>query len=457
MDLENIKKIYFIGIKGSGMTALVEVFLKMGKEVVGSDVSEKFFTDEVLKKLGINFYEKFSVDNLEKEKPDLVVHSSVYNEKNNCEMEFAKKNNLPMISYPEVLGALMREKISIAVCGTHGKTTTSAMLALAMKSAGADPTAIIGSRINQIGSNAMVGKSHFLVVEADEYQNKFQFYYPTGVVLTSLDYDHPDFFVDFESYKKAFRDFVKKIPRHGFLVAFAGDDDVIEIAKLASCGVIFYGEKKHLDEIFYRKEFSAETRDRKWQKMEVDQRLNLKIPGRHNLMNATAVLAVCRHLKLDEEKVLSALNEYAGTARRFELVGEYNKAEIVDDYAHHPAEIKTTLKAMKERYSHKNIVCVFRPHTFTRTEALFSDFAQSFDDCDELIVLDIFGSAREKQGGVSSEQLVREIAKYKDSVSYLPSNKEAFEYLKKRLSLRDVLITMGAGDTDELAKKLAGK
>lgn len=432
------------------MAALAEVFLKMGKEVVGSDTKEKFFTDETLKKLGIKFYEGFSKENIKKEKPDLAVYSTAYNAKNNEECEFAIRNNIESVSYPEALGELIKSKFGIAVCGTHGKTTTTAMLALAMKKAGADPTAIIGSRVNEIGSNALVGNSQYFIIEADEYQNKFLHYNPIGIVLTSLDFDHPDFFKDFSQYKEAFKNFIRKIPRHGFLVAFKGDADVVEIAKEAKCQLVFYDQG-----VKYESFKTENLKNTKY--VEAPAGLNLKVPGRHNIQNATAAFAVCEYLKLDKQKVIEALNDYQGVVRRFEFIGKCNGAEIIDDYAHHPEEIKATLKTAKQLYSYKNIICVFQPHTFSRTRALFSQFSQSFNNCDEVVILDIFGSAREKQGGVSSKELVEEIKKYHRQAEHIPNIEKAYEIFKNRLSHRDVLITMGAGEGDKLAKKLAQK
>jgi UDP-N-acetylmuramate--alanine ligase len=452
MELDNIKKVYFIGIKGAGMAALAEVFLKMGKKVTGSDVKEKFFTDRILQNLGLKVYEGFSAENIIKENPEMIVYSTAYNNANNEEVRFALAQNSEVISYPEMLGKLMKNKYGLAVCGTHGKTTTTAMLALAMKEAGSDPTAIVGAKINQIGSNALVGRSQYFLLEADEYQNKFKHYDPIGVVLTSLDFDHPDFFKDFNEYKEAFKDFVRKIPRHGFLAAFGGDADVIEVAYEARCKLILYDARGHFEtkEDGYLKMKNVEY-------VEAPTGLNLKVSGDHNIQNATGAYAVCRQLKLNENKVLKALNAYQGTARRMEFIGSRNGAKIIDDYAHHPQEIKATLKAVRQKYSHKNIICVFQPHTFSRTKSLFSDFSQSFSGCDEVYIMDIFGSAREKQGGISSVDLVREIKRYKPKADYVGNLQNAYDFLKDKIGEKDLLIILGAGEGDKLAGRLVKK
>jgi UDP-N-acetylmuramate--alanine ligase len=449
MELESIKKVYFIGIKGAGMAALAEVFLKMGKEVAGSDVKEKFFTDQILQDLGINVHEGFSIKNITEERPNLIIYSTAYNNANNEEVRFALTQNSEVVSYPEVLGKLMENKFGLAVCGTHGKTTTTAMLALAMKEAGSDPTAIVGAKINQIGSNALVGRSQYFLLEADEYQNKFKHYDPIGVILTSLDFDHPDFFKNFKEYKEVFKDFIRKIPRHGFLVAFGGDADVVEVACEARCKLILYDAQGH-----FRIEENERLKMKNVVYVEAPAGLRLKVLGDHNIQNATGVYAVCRQLKLDKDSVLKALNDYQGTARRMELIGRRNGAEVIDDYAHHPREIKATLKAIRQKYSHKNIVCVFQPHTFSRTRSLFSDFSQSFSGCDEVYILDIFGSAREKQGGVSSVDLVREIKKYKPKADYIGNLQNAYDFLKDKINEKDLLVILGAGEGDKLASRL---
>lgn len=466
INFAEIKKVYFVGIKGSGIISLVEIMHHWGKVVSGSDVAEKFFTDEILDRLQIQYYEGFSQDNLNREAGiDLVIYSTAYNPENNEELQAAKTRGLLCLSYPEAVGAIMQTKFSLAVCGTHGKTTTTAMLTLALQAAGADPTAIIGSKINQLGSSGLVGESQYLVVEADEYQNKFLHYNPMAVILTSLDFDHPDFFPTFENYKETFQRFVAKIPAHGFLVVWGGSVDTLDVAKFAKCKVIVYGDFENQEPATFgqsdlerriRDEFQQLGKDNiEFVAMPAD--LNLQIPGKHNRLNATAVLACCRQLKLDEAKVLASLQSYQGTARRFERLGQYNGAQIIDDYAHHPEEIRATLAAAREVYPNEHLICVFHPHTFTRTKALLEDFSQSFSDCSEVIVLDIYGSARENQGEIHAQDLVNKIKMYQPNVEYLATIDDAYENLKKRLGDNDVLITMGAGNVNELAKKLISK
>lgn len=464
MNLAKIKKAYFIGIKGAGMTAVAEILKARGISVSGSDTKEKFFTDEILERNRISFVEEFSAENIPND-VDLVVYSTAYSENNNAEMLEAKKRRIPMLSYPQVLGELFKEKLGIAVCGTHGKTTTTAILAACLKEAEVKLSAIVGSKVIEWGSSVLKGRGNFFVAEADEYQNKLEYYNPWAVVLTSIDYDHPDFFPTFENYKKAFIDFVKKIPKHGFLVVCGDDADAIEVSKNANCQVITYGFREECDykiEDLSSKNWSDDgklIRDFKIiHNGEVLDKFEISLIGKHNILNATASIAVCHKLKLDLEKVKTALLNFKGTSRRFEYIGERDGAILIDDYAHHPEEIKATLKAAREVYYRKNIWTVFHPHTFTRTKALFQEFAQSFDNTDKVIVIDIYGSAREFQGGVSSKELVDLINKYTPGkAQYLPTILEVTEYLKNKISSKDVVISMGAGNVWEVTKNLCSK
>jgi UDP-N-acetylmuramate--alanine ligase len=459
------KKVYFIGIKGAGMTAVAEILKARGISVSGSDTKEKFFTDDILKKNKIKYFEEFEVKNIP-ENTDLIIYSTAYNENNNTEIAEAKKKGIKMLSYPEALGELFKEKMGIAICGTHGKTTTTAILATLLKGAGVDPSAIVGSKVIEWQGSALSGKGNFFVAEADEYQNKLQYYNPWAAVLTSADFDHPDYFSTFEDYKKTFVNFVKRIPHHGFLVVCGDDADTVEISANARCEVLKYGFSEGNDYQISRisnfsfpaskkngnQEFSLNYKDKKIGDFET------KMIGKHNIMNAAAAIAVCHKLKLDLNKAREALFNFEGTSRRFEYIGERDGAILIDDYAHHPEEIKATLKAAREKYFRKNIRTVFHPHTFTRTKALLQEFSQSFENSDKVIVIDIYGSAREVQGGVSSEELVNLINKYNPGkAQYIPTVSEATEYLKNIISEKDLVISMGAGNVWEVTKNLSEK
>jgi len=464
IDLKNIKKVYVIGIKGSGVIAVVEILHALGKEIIGSDTDEKFFTDAILERLGIRYVERFAAKNIPTD-PDLVIYSSSYNSANNPEMAEAEKRGLKMVSYPEMLAYFFNEKYGIAVAGTHGKTTTSALLANTLKECGADPSAIIGSKVLDWGGNALIGEGEIFVAETDEYQNKLRLYDPKAAILTSCDFDHPDFFADFTEYKKAFQDFVARLPKTGFLAVWGDSTDTLEIAKSCTAEVATYGFGEENDYRISNKIQNPNDKNQKEiQSFEVlfkDKSLGefeIQLSGKHNVLNAAAVVATCHKLQVDLEKVREALGNFQGTARRFEYIGERNGAILIDDYGHHPEEIRATLAGARERYPEKNIWAVFHPHTFTRTKALLSEFSQSFSDADKVIVLDIYGSARETQGGVHSQDLVKLIDQFgRGKAEYIPTIPEAVEYLKDKIGPDDIVITIGAGNGWEVAEKLKEK
>jgi UDP-N-acetylmuramate--alanine ligase len=463
LDLKKIKKVYVIGIKGSGVVSIVQILKARGIEVLGSDVSEKFFTDTVLKKNQIKYFENFSPKNIPND-IGLVIYSTVYTEKNNVEFQESLKRKLPMLSYPEMLAQLFGEKYGVAVCGTHGKTTTSAWLANTLKELGADPTAAIGSRVTNWEGNALIGEGEIFVIEADEYQNKLALYNPNGVVLTSCDYDHPDFFPDFEAYKQVFKDFVVRIPKTGFLVVCGDATSTLEVSKSVNATVLTYGFSPDCNYRILNLKLNKSDSVVPSQTFEVMRGENslgnfeIQLFGKHNALNAAAVIAVCHKLNFSVEKIQVALKNFCGTARRFELIGERNGAILIDDYGHHPDEIRATLKAARELYEKKNIWAIFHPHTFTRTKALLSEFSQSFSDADKVIVLDIYGSARETQGGVHSKDLVELINKYdRGKADYLATIDETVEFLGGKIGADDVVIAIGAGNVWEVVEKLKEK
>jgi len=463
IDLEKIKKVYVIGIKGSGVVGVVEILKARGIEVLGSDTAEKFFTDAVLKKNQIKYFENFSADNIPDD-IDLVIYSTAYNVGNNVEFQEVMKRKMPISSYPEILAQIFNEKYGIAICGTHGKTTTSAFLANTLKELGADPSAAIGSRVTNWEGNALTGAGEFFVLEADEYQNKLARYNPNAVILTSCDYDHPDFFPDFEAYKQVFKDFVARIPKTGFLVVCGDATSTLKVASSATSTVLSYGFSDDCDYRIINLELKKVEGTIPSQVFEVMRgennlgKFEIQLFGKHNALNAVAVIAVCHKLNFSVEKIQVALKNFQGTSRRFELIGERNGAILIDDYGHHPDEIRATLKAARELYGEKNIWAVFHPHTFTRTKALLSEFSQSFSDADKVIILDIYGSAREVQGGVHSKDLVDLVNKYdRGKAEHIATIDEVVEFLKDKIGADDVVIAIGAGNGWEVVDKLKSK
>lgn len=459
------KVVHMIGIKGAGMTALAELLLRQGMKVTGSDTDEIFFTDEILKRLEISVAQSFDPKNIPT-KATLIVYSTAYTPEKNSELAAAlEQTDATVLSYPEALGKLTEEKLTLAVCGTHGKTTTSALLADTLQYLGKDPSAIVGSRIMSWGGNALSGSGDYLVIEADEYQNKLAKYSPFAVILTSLDFDHPDFFPDVESYEKVFMDFVARIPAHGVLVYCADSASVVRVAAHAKCRTVSYGTLPGAD--FQVVEYTPEKMGfvaEKEMTRQIFSVLNkggkcgtfrLKLAGVHNALNATAVLALLDTLGLRNDRVESAFGRFSGTERRFEYIGERYGALVYDDYAHHPEEIRVTLQAFRDLYPEKKLSVIFHPHTFTRTKALLTDFAQSFDAADHVRILDIYGSAREEQGGVSAQDLVDLINRFfPGKAEYVADAKALVPEIGKTMGRQDVIITLGAGNVWEISHAL---
>lgn len=454
------KRVHMIGVKGAGMTALAEILVGRGIRVGGSDTIEHFFTDSVLRRHGIRFVEGFSPKNIPHD-TDAIVYSTAYRAETNDELasafERSKKTGILVVSYPEAVGDLTRERLSLLVSGTHGKTTTSALLAETLKFLGEDPLALVGSAISAWGGNALLGQGKYFVLEADEYQNKLQYYEPWSALLTSLDWDHPDFFSNPDSYAETFRTFLQRIPPHGFLVSWGDSSAVVAAVKNSRAQKRSYGFLPENDIRIADYEPIREGPFRQLFHLFEGERdlgiFRLRLAGKHNALNATAVVTLLSSLNFDLDKIRQGMENFFGTARRFEYVGEKNGALFYDDYAHHPEEIKATLIAFRELFPERNIIAVFHPHTFSRTKALLGDFAQSFDAADQVIVLDIYGSAREISGGVSSEELVSLINRYHhDRAENIHTIEAVVSFLKETLTKNDLVVTLGAGDVWRVGK-----
>lgn len=464
MNLLAAKAVYLIGIKGAGMTALAELLMRHGVVVSGSDTEEVFYTDAVLKRLGITVYQPFAATNVS-EGATAFVYSTAYTQDNNEELRLAFATGKPIFSYPEALGLLTQNKLTIAVCGTHGKTTTTALLADVLQGMEFAPSAIVGSEIKRWGGGALAGDGQYLVIEADEYQDKLRYYHPLAVVLTSVAWDHPDFFPTVTEYEAVFERFVARIPRHGVLIANGDDARVRVVAEHCPSAKVFYGLLEGNDvrvvDISVIDPESPEGKRGLRQRFSVEHQgkrlgpFTLRLAGKHNAENAGAVIALALSLKLPFESLAHSLELFTGTKRRFELIGEYQGALIFDDYAHHPDEIRVTLTAFRELYPNRSLKVIFHPHTYTRTKALLPDFAETLSAADQVYLLDIYGSARETQGGVMSSDLVERINQvYPGKAFYTPNRSELVKTLHQELGPRDLVVTMGAGDVWQVAETL---
>jgi len=431
-------KIHFIGIGGIGVSALAKYYLEKGCQVSGSDLVSSEIT-KALKKLGAKiFIGRHKIKNLP-EDADLVIYSPAVS-KDNPELKEAKKLKIKCLSYPEALGDLTKKYFTIAVSGTHGKSTTAAMIGLLLKKAGFDPTVIVGTKLKEFkNSNCRVGESKYLVIEADEWQASFLNYWPKIIVLTNIEKEHLDYYKNLNNILKTYKEYIRHLPKNGVLIA-NGDDENIKRITNYELGI---KNKKY---------YSLKSKEvRKIKKI-------LKVPGEYNVSNALAALAVARVLKISDKISFKALSEYRGSWRRFEIKkfkipDSRFKILVISDYAHHPTEIKVTLKAAREKFPRKKIWCVFQPHQYQRTFYLFKDFVKAFSKApiDKLIITDIYDVAGREKGKIkeqiSSEKLVEAIDK--PWAIYLPKE-EIVRYLKKNLKGREVVIIMGAGDIYKL-------
>lgn len=465
MDFSKIKTIYMIGIKGVGMAMLAEFLAHQKYSISGSDTGEVFMTDAVLAKAGITVYSGFSGEHLQS-KPDLVIYSTAYNEQTNVEVKEAIEKNYKIVTFAQALGDIFNTHFGVAVCGSHGKTTTTAWLGFVLAKAGLQPNVMVGARVPQFNGAGLTGNSNILVVEADEYQNKLQYFNPKMILLNNIDYDHPDFFPSKESYEQVFTDFIQKLPKSGCLIANS-DDEVVKkiISQNLNCKVITYGLNDDADykatSIHYQNGMqyfnvslkkSEEVEENETNELGI---FSISLGGQHNIHNALAIIVASLELGADLLLVRRYLSEFTGTARRLELLGEYKGATIIDDYAHHPTEIQATLQALQQRYAGKKIRVIFHPHTFTRTKAFLTDFGKSFSGANEVVVLGIYGSAREVQGGINSQEVVEEIKKNGlDNVHNINSLSEVEAYLRETISEGDVIVLMGAGDVFRVGENL---
>ncbi len=439
-------KIHFIGIGGIGVSALAGYYMTKGHEVSGSDLVSSEITD-ALEKKGLKIHIGKTVE-VRLQQTDLVIYSPAI-PANNPELKTAKKLGIKCQSYPQALGELTKQHFTIAVSGTHGKSTTTAMIALILIKAGLDPTVIIGTKLKEFGdSNYRIGKSKFLLIEADEHMASFLNYWPKIIVLTNIEADHLDYYKNLANIIKTFKEYVSHLPNDGILIANKDDKNTSKITNNKRQKTKFYSlkqpEAKKLKRI-------------------------LKIPGEHNVYNALAALTLARTLKVPDGVSSKALSEFHGSWRRFEIIKANlngKKITIVSDYGHHPTKVRATLKAAREKWSKGKIYCVYQPHQYQRTYYLFKNFVKVFREAlrqglrrkplvDNLIITDIFDVAgrenTEIKKKVNSEKLVKAIKK--NSVIYLPKEK-VIDYLNKNLKGGEVVIIMGAGDIYKIIEGL---
>lgn len=426
-NLEKIKKAHFVGIGGIGVSAIARMMLAEGKKVSGSDNSSSAIIDE-LGRLGAKVFSGHSADNIDDD-VDLIVHTPAVGF-GNPELKKAKKLNIPTLSYPEILGLISKNKFTIAVAGTHGKTTTTAMIGEILIDAKKEPTIIVGSLLKSRDSNFVSGKGKYLVVEACEYKRSFLNLNPSILVITNIDADHLDYYKDISDIERAFSELVSKIGKTGYVVCDPYSPHIREATEDAKCGVVDYTEF-------------------------IDDKLKLKIPGKHNILNAATALAVSHILQIDKKPAEKSLRDFSGTWRRFEYKGKTKKGSLVyDDYGHHPTEIMATLAGAKELHPKSKIIVAFQPHLYSRTKNHLAEFGKSFKDADIVIVAPIYAAREKNDSSVNSQMVAEEIKKNNKQSVYFETFSEIENYTIANSNKDSVIITMGAGDIFKVGESM---
>ena len=446
-----IQKIHFVGIGGIGMSGIAEVLINLGYEVSGSDLKESGITRR-LHKLGGSISYGHRSENLAD--VDVVVTSTAVKQ-DNPEVEEAHRRKIPVIPRAEMLAELMRMKYGIAIAGTHGKTTTTSMVATVLSHGNIDPTVVIGGRLDSIGSNAKLGQGEFLVAEADESDGSFLKLSPTIAVVTNVDEDHLDYYEDLDEIRATFIDFINKVPFYGLVVLCLDDQNLQGMIPQVKKRLMTYGLNSQADfqasEIVHegdRTGFMVHYRG------EELGRLNIRMPGRHNVLNALAAVAVGMELDMPFSAIAEGFRDFGGVGRRFEIKGEPEGIMIVDDYGHHPVEIKATLAAARSGWN-RRLVAVFQPHRYSRTEALFDDFVTAFYQADHLAVMDIYAAGEQPIAGISAEQLADGISEHgHKSCCYTGDIEATVEHLQAVLLPGDIVITLGAGNVWQVGEEL---
>lgn len=453
----SIKKLHFVGIGGIGMSGIAEILLDQGFTVTGSDkvVSEN---TERMEQLGATVHIGHDAKNVAPDVDVLVYSSAVAPD--NPEILEAQKRMIPVIRRAEMLAEVMRLKYGIGIAGTHGKTTTTSMVSLVLMEGGIDPTVIVGGRLRGLaGSNARLGKGDFIVVEADEYDRSFLSITPTIAVLTTLETDHLDCYRDLEDIKSAFIQFASKVPFYGFVVLCLDEPTLQEIMPKIKKKIITYGlnGQADLQAVDLRHKESQTSFLVIKEGTELGE-ITLHIPGKHNVQNALAAIAVGLELNVPFAKVKAGIEKFTGVFRRWDVKADINNILVVDDYAHHPTEIATTLAGVKAGWR-RRVVCVFQPHLYSRTRDFYEDFGRSFFNADILIVTDVYPAREEPIQGITGELIANTAKEFGHKhVHYVPDKKAVPDFLMKIQRTGDIIITMGAGDIwkygEEFIRKL---
>jgi len=447
------QNIHFVGIGGIGMSGIAEVLINLGQRVSGSDLRQSAITER-LRGLGARVHLGHHPEQVRG--ADVVVVSSAV-DKDNPEVAAAMELQIPVIARAEMLAELMRLKYGVAVAGAHGKTTCTSLVATLLAAGGLDPTVVVGGKLGALGTNAVLGRGEFLVAEADESDGSFNRLSPVVVVVTNIDREHMDHYGSDQALDEAFVEFMNKVPFYGAAIICLDDPRVAALIPRVRKRVITYGQSGQAD--FEAREVSHQGMRTSFSLFVQGQnlgRVQVPLPGRHNVLNTLAALAVAKELGVAMPVAMSACADFGGVGRRMEQKGQSAAgALVVDDYAHHPTEIRATLQAARDCWPDKRLVVCFQPHRYSRTRDLFEEFSTAFYVADELLLLDIYAASEKKDPAVSAEKLAEAIRAHGHRrVEYVGGQEAARERLEKMLGPGDVFFTMGAGDVWKLGAEL---
>jgi len=457
-EMRRVKCIHFIGIGGAGMSGIAEVLLNEGYQISGSDIAENPVTQRLAEK-GATIFIGHAEQNVAK--ASVVVVSTAINE-NNPEIKAARAARIPVVRRAEMLAELMRFRHGIAVAGTHGKTTTTALVTQIYSEEGLDPTFVNGGLVKSAGTNARLGSSRILIAEADESDASFLHLQPMVSIVTNIEADHMDTYGgDFETLKQTFIDFLHNLPFYGQAIMCIDDEVVRELVPKISRQVITYGFSEDADVRIAN--YHQEGQQGKFtviRKGKADLDITLNIPGRHNALNASAAIAVATEDDISDEAILRAMAGTQGTGRRFDHLGEFETGNgqvmLVDDYGHHPTEVDVTIQAARNGWAEKRLVMIFQPHRYSRTRDLYDDFANVLDQVDVLVMLDVYPAGEKPIPGADGRALCRTIrGRGKLDPIFVPDSKGLPSVLANVLQDGDLVLTQGAGDVGKVAKQLA--
>lgn len=457
--LGRIKRLHFVGIGGSGMNGIAEVLLNLGYEISGSDICESAVTKH-LSALGIKVYIGHEANNVQN--TDVVIKSTAVKE-DNPEIQAAREKRLPVVPRAQMLAELMRFRYGIAIAGTHGKTTTTSLVTSILAEGGFDPTYVIGGRLNRSGSNAQLGSSRYFVAEADESDASFLYLQPMMSVVTNIDADHMATYQhDFSRLKDTFLEFIHHLPFYGIAIMCVDDPVVRELMAKIARPMITYGltneadcytldwQTQNVQSHFTVKRFSNHP----------DLVVTLNLPGRHNVLNALAAIAIATELGVPDTAICNALRKFEGVGRRFQIYGELSLNDfpvmLVDDYGHHPWEITATIAAMRQAWPDRRLVLAFQPHRYSRTQALFEDFIKALSKVDVLLMLDIYSAGEDPIYGIDTPSICNKM-KQQGQINpiYVSSEADLTTILHQISQPNDVLLTQGAGNIGNMAAQLA--